>query len=258
MNSTSLEPIAIIGIACEFAGDIHSPDDLWQALVESRDLVSDIPSDRTDLLSFCAHVLNQHGADFQEKLIHRGYFMSSSCFDTFEPSFFGLSDGEAATIDPGHRLLMLKTIHLLENAGYPIEKIRGTRTSVHIGQFSNDATLASSQLDIEYRTRYHAFTSLVYNASARLSYHFDLHGPNLTLDTACSSSLQAVQLAVQTLRLGEANMAICGGVNTVYTPEQLYNYSIAGPVSSDGRSCSFSTDAHGYAKGIYSYPFHKN
>ncbi|CAF3506100.1 unnamed protein product [Rotaria sp. Silwood1] len=249
MNSQLLEPVALVGIACEFPGDIHSPADLWDALVQSRDLSSDIPAERTDLLSYCAHILNQDGGDLQANLIRRGYFLSTSSYDTFEPSFFGLSDGEASTIDPCHRLLMLKLVHLLEDAGYPLEKVRGSRTSVHIGQYSNDHMLASGQLELENRTRFHWLNTSINNASARLSYHFDLRGPSLTLDTACSSSLQAVHLAVQTLRGGEADMAICGGVNTVYTPDQLFNYSLFGPVSTDGRSRSFSMDANGYAKG---------
>ncbi|CAF0803239.1 unnamed protein product [Adineta steineri] len=44
-------------------------------------------------------------------------------------------------------------------------------------------------------------------------------------------------------------MAICGGMNAVYSPENLLYGSIMGAVSPDGRSRSFSVDANGYAKG---------
>jgi acyl transferase domain-containing protein len=144
---------------------------------------------------------------------------------------------------------MLKFVHLIEDAGYTLEKMRGSRTSVHIGQFSNDHAMASLRLKPEHRTRFHCPHMLLYNASARLSYHFDLRGPNVSLDTACSSSLQAIHIGVQTLRTGEADMAVCGGVNTVFTPEQLLNFSTLGAVSADGRSRAFSIDANGYAKG---------
>jgi acyl transferase domain-containing protein len=248
-NYTSLEPIAIVGIACEFAGGIHTPTDFWHALEESRDLCGEIPIERTDIMSYCAHILNQDNGEFRRKLIRRGYFLPTSVLDTFDAGYFNLSDREAASIDPAHRLLMLKFVHLIDDAGYTLEKMRGSRTSVHIGQFSNDHTLATLRLKLEHRTRYHCAHMLLYNASARLSYHFDLHGPALSLDTACSSSLQAIHLGVQALRTGEADMAVCGGVNTMFTPEQLYNFATLGAVSVDGQSRAFSIDANGYAKG---------
>ncbi|UJR34435.1 hypothetical protein I4U23_021842 [Adineta vaga] len=247
----SLEPIALVGISCEFAGDIHSPVDFWQSLQESRDLSSDVREECMNLKSaFLAHMLNQdNNGNFEKKFIRRGYFLSTSQWDTFEPSFFGLSDGETGTIDPCHRLLMLKFVHLLEDAGYTMEKMRGSQTSVHIAQFSGDHSVTLSRLKPEQRSRFHGPNTLLYNAAARLSYHFDLRGPNLSMDVACSGSLQALHLAVQALRAGEADMAVCGGVNSVYTPENLLHASILGAMSPEGRSRSFSADANGYAKG---------
>ncbi|CAF4651301.1 unnamed protein product [Rotaria sp. Silwood1] len=245
----SFEPIAIIGMSCEFAGGIHTPIDFWQALEESRDLGSEIPVERTDFLSYCAHIINQDDGEFKRKLIRRGYFLPTSALDTFDAGYFNLSDGEAVTIDPCHRLLMMKFVHLIEDAGYTLEQIRGSRTSVHIGQFSNDHALGSLRLKPEHSTRFHGPHILLYNASARLSYHFDLHGPNLSLDSACSTGLQAIHLGVQGLRTGEADMAVCGSVNTFTTPEQMFQYSMFGASATDGRSRAFSIDANGYAKG---------
>ena len=248
-SNALLEPIAIVGIACEFAGDVHTPTEFWQALEERRSLDSEIPIERTDLMSYCSHMFNQDNGEFRRKLIRRGYFLPTSVLDTFDAGYFNLSDGDAVSMDPCHRLLMLKFVHLIDDAGYTLEKIRGSRTAVYIGQFSNDHVMATLRLKPEQRTRYHCPNILLYNASARLSYHFDLHGPNVSLDTACSSSLQAVQFGVQALRAGEADMAVCGAVNTVLTPEQLLNFSSIGAIAVDGRSRAFSEDANGYAKG---------
>ncbi|CAF4065132.1 unnamed protein product, partial [Adineta steineri] len=249
-SNNRLEPVAIVGIACEFAGDIHSANDLWHSLKDGRDVGSAIPRDRLDLESYCAHMFNKdNDGQFRQKLIRRGYFLSNNQWDMFEPSFFGLSDAEAGSIDPCHRLLMLKFVHLLDDAGYSIEKMNGSRTSVHIGQFSTDHAITSFRMEPEHRSRFHGPNSLLYNAAARLSYHFNLQGPNVSLDVACSSSLEAVHLAVQSLRTNEADMAICGGVNAVYSPETLLYSSIMGALSPDGRSRSFSVDANGYAKG---------
>ena len=40
------EPIAIVGMACRFPGGVDSPDDLWEMLIEGRDVLSDFPTDR--------------------------------------------------------------------------------------------------------------------------------------------------------------------------------------------------------------------
>ncbi|UJR38888.1 hypothetical protein I4U23_031556 [Adineta vaga] len=243
------EPIALIGIACEFAGDIHSAEDLWNVLKDSRDVGSSIPEDRFNLQSYCTHMLNEdNNNELEQKLLRRGYFLSNQQWDTFDASFFDLSDGEASSIDPCHRLLMMKFIHLIEDAGYAMEKMNGSKTSVHIGQFSTDHSINSFNMKPEYRTRYHGPNSLLYNASARLSYHFNLQAPNISFDAACSSSLEALHLAVQTLRTNEADMAVCGGVNGLFAPENFYYGSIIGAQSPDGRSRSFSADANGYAK----------
>ncbi|CAF1412212.1 unnamed protein product [Adineta steineri] len=248
--NNSLEPVAIVGIACEFAGDIHSANDLWHALKHSQDVGSAILRDRLDLESYCAHMFNKdNDGQFRQKIIRRGYFLSNNQWDMFEPSFFGLSDAEAGSIDPCHRLLILKVIHLLDDAGYSMEKMNGSKTSVYIGQFSTDNGITSFRMKPEHRSRYHGPNSLLYNAAARLSYHFNLQGPNVSLDVACSSSMEAVHLAVQSLRTNEADMAICGGGNAVYSPENLLYRSIESVLSPHGRSRSFSADANGYGKG---------
>ncbi|CAF1285376.1 unnamed protein product [Adineta ricciae] len=249
VSKNALEPIAIIGVACEFAGDIHTANDLWNALKESRDVGSTIPRDRVDLTSYAAHMLNMDNGQLRAKLLRGGYFLSNNQWDMFEASFFDLSDAEAGSIDPCHRLLMLKFVHLIDDAGYSIEKINGTRTSVHIGQFSTDHATTSTRMEPEYRSRFHGPNSLLYNAAARIAYHFNLQGPNVSLDVACSSSLEAIHLAVQSLRTNESDMAVCGGVNALYAPENFLQSSLIGAQSPEGRSRSFSADANGYAKG---------
>ncbi|CAF1514528.1 unnamed protein product, partial [Adineta steineri] len=58
---------------------------------------------------------------------------------------------EAGSVNPCHRLLMLKFVHLLDDAGYSVEKMSGTKTSVHIGQFSPDQAIATSRMRSEHR-----------------------------------------------------------------------------------------------------------
>lgn len=43
------EPIAIVGLACRFAGDAKDPEKLWQLLADGRSAWSSIPSSRFNL-----------------------------------------------------------------------------------------------------------------------------------------------------------------------------------------------------------------
>ncbi|BFO16865.1 hypothetical protein SHKM778_32530 [Streptomyces sp. KM77-8] len=46
LEQAAVEPLAVIGMACRFAGGVESPGDLWQMLLDGRDGVSDFPTDR--------------------------------------------------------------------------------------------------------------------------------------------------------------------------------------------------------------------
>ncbi|CAF1196895.1 unnamed protein product [Adineta steineri] len=240
---TSLEPIAVIGISCVFAGGIDTPESFWNVLKECIDVGGEIPKERFDMDSFAPL--------YQAKtpLIRRGYFLSNDALHSFDPLFFGITDREAMSMDPCHRILLEKFAHLLEDANYPVNKMYGSRTSVFIGQFTNEHLVTFHRTKVENETNLLGSNLGLYNASARISYHFNLHGPNLTLDTACSSSLQTIHLAVQSLRTGEADFAVAGASNLNYTPENFFSSNIIGAVSPDGKSRSYSEDANGYAKG---------
>ncbi|MCI0493534.1 amino acid adenylation domain-containing protein [candidate division KSB1 bacterium] len=69
------------------------------------------------------------------------------------------------------------------------------------------------------------------------------------MDTACSSSLVSVHLAIQSLRNGEANLAVAGGVNLILTPEANLIFSHARMMSIEGRCKTFDASADGYVRG---------
>jgi len=90
-------------------------------------------------------------------------------------------------------------------AGIPIESIAGSRTSVHVGSFSNDF-MTFTQRDIQQMPKYNATGCSQSLLSNRVSWFFNLRGASMTVDTACSSSLVALDLACQGLRSGDAEM----------------------------------------------------
>ncbi len=67
--------------------------------------------------------------------------------------------------------------------------------------------------------------------------------------TQLVSSLAAVHLAVQSLRNGESNLALAGGVNVILTPHFTMMTSKMRMLSSDGRCKAFDSRADGIGRG---------
>ncbi|MEM9212769.1 MAG: SDR family NAD(P)-dependent oxidoreductase [Cyanobacteria bacterium P01_F01_bin.150] len=242
--SASIEPIAIIGMDCRFPGSANDPEAYWTLLSNGRDAMVEVPSQRWNIDEFY-----DPDPDVPGKMYTRlGGFIDD--IDQFDPQFFGISPREAISLDPQQRLLLEVSYTAIERAGQSPEALRGSQTGVFIGlSFDDYASRSVRSGDPE---RIDAFSSLGNTRSiavGRLSYVLGLQGPTLQLDTTCSSSLLAVHLACQSLRAGEASMALAGGVSAMLSPEPSIGFCKLKALSTDGHCKTFDADANGYSRG---------
>lgn len=175
-----------------------------------------------------------------------GHFIKEDPY-AFDSSFFKFSAAEASILDPKQRILLEVTYEALENAGLPIPKVAGTRTACIVGTAWSDYRDAIVR-DFEHWPRLYLMGVSDEMVSNRLSHFFDLRGPSMTVETACSSSLVAIHQACESLRSGQAEMAVAGGINMTLSPEATMELNSLGVLNPDGKSLSFDEKANGYAR----------
>ncbi|KAA5834952.1 SDR family NAD(P)-dependent oxidoreductase [Saccharopolyspora hirsuta] len=230
------EPVAIIGMACRFPGDVRDPEQLWELLEQGREGLSEFPADRN-----WPHLETVRAV--------RGGFLADAA--DFDPAFFGISPREALAIDPQQRLLLETAWEAVERAGIDPASLRGSSTGVFAGSMYRDYSARFTGSSGGYEDVLGAA-----NAggvlSGRLSYVLGLEGPAMSIDTACSSSLVAMHLAGQALRGGECDLALAGGVTVMATPETFVEFSRQGNLAPDGRCKAFAdaADGTGLAEGV--------
>lgn len=238
------EPIAIVGMSCRFPA-APNLDAFWQLIHEGRDGVVEIPASRWDLEEFYDPT-----GELPGKISVRWAALLDD-IDQFDPQFFGITPREATYIDPQQRILLEVAWEAMENAGLPADRMAGSRTGVFVGIGAADyaKVLVSYDNYYEHINPHSGTGNALSIASNRISYIFDLHGPSLSVDTACSSSSLGVHLAAESLRRGECDAALAGGVNAIITPETTIAFSKARMLSPDGKCRPFDSRANGYVRG---------
>ncbi|HEY2577794.1 MAG TPA: SDR family NAD(P)-dependent oxidoreductase [Streptosporangiaceae bacterium] len=226
--------IAIVGFAGRYpqAGDT---DELWRNLAGARDAITEVPAERWDHQA----IIGSKGRGGTTYCRWGGFIDG---VDRFAPAFFGISRRDAERMDPQERLFLQACWHALEDAGYPPESLAGERVGVFAGVMWNHYQLLSDDDGV-------APAALHSSVPNRVSYCFDFTGPSLAVDTACSSSLVALHLAVESIKSGDATMALAGGVNVTVHQQKYLQLAADQFLSEDGRCRAFGSGGTGYVPG---------
>ncbi|MFJ4830606.1 type I polyketide synthase [Streptomyces sp. NPDC088747] len=234
MTVEERDSVAIVGMACRLPG-APSPAAFWSLLRDGASAITEVPPDRWDP---AAPGLDRPGLRY-------GGFLDA--IDGFDAGFFGVSPREATTMDPQQRLVLELAWEALEDAGIVPADLRDSPTAVFVGAMSSDfAALVQDPVDATRHTLTGVQRGIIAN---RVSYSLGLRGPSMTVDSAQASSLVAVHMAAESLRTGQAELAIAGGVNLNIVPGSGAAVAGFGGLSPDGRCFTFDARANGYVRG---------
>ncbi|KAM7199185.1 hypothetical protein V8F33_004660 [Rhypophila sp. PSN 637] len=239
----AFSPIAICGYSCRLPGTATRPDNLWKLCQEGRGAWSEIPKDRFSQKAFYSPGQGESGTTN----VRGGHFLEQDVY-AFDASFFNMSMETATSMDPVIRMQLETVFEALENAGIPLGKVAGSRSSVFAAAFHRDYhdSLTRNPDDMPRYMLTGTGTAMLSN---RISHFFDIRGPSLTVDTGCSSSLSSLHMACRSLQAGDSDMSIVTGGNLMLSPDPFISMSGVGLLSPTGRSYAFDARAEGYGRG---------
>ncbi|MFJ4918741.1 type I polyketide synthase [Streptomyces sp. NPDC088725] len=226
--------VAVVGVSCRLPS-AEDPAGFWRLLTDGASAVGQVPPGRWS-----------DGAA-PSGATGRGAFLDE--VDGFDAEFFGISPREARAMDPQQRLTLELGWEVLEDAGVLPAAVRGSDTGVFVGVTADDYSALDRRRG-PAAIGHHTLTGLNRSVIAnRLSYFLGLRGPSLVVDTGQSSSLVAVHLACESLRRGESDTALAGGVHLNLAQDSATAADQLGALSPDGRSFTFDERANGYVRG---------
>ncbi len=121
-ETSTPEPIAVIGLGCRVAGSVATPADFWNFLVEGHSHVTEVPEQRWE--PYLRR--DPRNAAVLREVTRLGTFLDGLA--GFDAEFFGVSPREAEVMDPQQRLALEVSWEALEHAGVSPKALAGSDT----------------------------------------------------------------------------------------------------------------------------------
>ncbi len=235
------QEIAIIGISGRFP-DADNLDSFWQNLISKTCSIKEIENQ-----PWSTENTSISPSENEAEKNNWGAFLKDK--DRFDSLHFNISPTEAQNLDPQERILLEVAWECLENAAYTSEQLINSvgTVGVFVGVMWNDyQNVGVDNWRASDLPGASAFQSSIAN---RLSYFHNFTGPSMAVDTSCASSLTAIHLAIESIKRGECNAALVGGVNLVCHPYHQALLQELNVLSKDRNSNAFCEKASGWIVG---------
>ncbi|MCX7922793.1 MAG: SDR family NAD(P)-dependent oxidoreductase [Clostridia bacterium] len=208
------EDIAVIGMAARVPG-ARDLDEFWSNLVQGKNCLGDFPEQRKKDSDILVEIMEKkrfgEGANCNLTYRKAGYIDE---IDKFDAPFFGITDEEAAWMDPYQRLFLETAWEAVEDAGLGGKRLYGSKTGVFVGR---DFAAESIYKELDESRETNGIAGLYTGILAsRISYIFNFRGPAMVIDTACSSALVAMHEANLAMKSKRCDLAIVGGIALMY------------------------------------------
>jgi amino acid adenylation domain-containing protein len=230
--------IAVIAMACRFPG-ANTIDDYWSLLENGRETISFFSPEELDL-------------SIPEELKRNpDYIKARGIIDhaeEFDAGFFDINPRLAELMDPQQRVFLEIAWEALESGGYLPSKYAGI-IGVFAGTGNNGYYINNVHGNTELINRQGSFQVMTVNEkdyiASRIAFALNLTGPAVSVQSACSTSLLAIAEAVESIRKGQCELALAGGVSITVPIKSGQIYQEGGIYSSDGHNRSFDASASG-------------
>lgn len=238
-SSSRGKQVSVRSASCHFPGG-WTFEDFGQGIRAGTDFATEIPRKRWFWEDFYDPDLDSY-LDFKTYSMH-GVFIEGA--DLFDNKLFGISNMEAAGMDPTQYLLMETAYEALQMAGFRKKTLMNALIGVYIGQGVVEAAPKDQGVSMGGTGAARAVSC------GRISFSLGMQGPCCTLDAHGATAWACVEVGFQSLRNQSKSYrtALAGSVMLNLSPLVFVQNCAAGVLSPIGRCCTFDSSANGYVK----------
>jgi acyl transferase domain-containing protein len=270
--SDSSNSIAIVGVSALFPGSIDKTG-FWNDIYHGNDLIQDVPETHWLVSDY----YDPDPSVPDKTYANRGAFLKDVDFDAIS---WGIPPSIMPATDTTQLLALIVANRVLQDAtGSHFETMDRSRVSVILGVTSAQELLGLSVArlqrpiwvkalreagvpedevdDICQRIADHytpwqesTFPGLLGNVVAgRIANRLNLGGTNCVTDAACASTFSAISMGVSELLLGDSDLVITGGADTLNDIFMFMCFSKTPALSKSGDCRPFAADGDGTMLG---------